>query len=438
MKKAYISIEGKYVKAALTKKSIENAQFVEFEREYLFDFIRENKIKEVYISVWFPELYTFKFSLPFKVSKKQKILDKLISNEMRKRYPSIQNFSFIYDTYITDSATSIRCYMVPESSYQFIEEFIEKDINIKALYPIHFPLLCLVNSISELTDKNKIVCFFSENSRFLFIFEKSEMILMRDFEGTEELVDEDIININMTTNYSIQNLRVTPHEIVLIGIKQREVSKLNLPYRVLSILSDNEKYTIPISMILFEEDLKDKILLPVQYKRFRKTVKCLKYASFVFIMGIIALFGYNLELFYKLKPLYSLVIFQREYISQNERVFYENMDKIKKFEAEIKPFIELQNKRNSLIDIRYPLKGIAQAKTERTQIESIEILNKEKPEIKIKCKSIGKSFAERQKSYLDFKTSITQLGFKITNESWDISKGELSLDTIYEYKKVSQ
>ncbi|MEN2993825.1 MAG: hypothetical protein ABDH19_00555 [Thermodesulfovibrio sp.] len=438
MKKAYISIEGKYVKAALTKKGIEDAQFFEFERDDLFDFIRENKIKEVYLSVWFPELYTFKFSLPFKVSKKQKIFDKLIFSEIRKRYPFIENFSFIYDIYITPSATSIRCYVVPESSYQFIEEFIEKDINIKALYPIHAPLVSLVNSISELTDKNKIVCFFSENSRFLFILEKSEMILMRDFEGTEELVDEDIININMTINYSIQNLRITPHEIVLIGITQREVSKLNLPYRVLSILSNNEKYTIPISMILFEEDLKDKILLPVQYKRFKKTIKCLKYASFIFIMGIIALFGYNLELFYKLKPLYSLVMSQKNYISQNERVFYENMDKIKKFEAEIKPFIELQNKRNSLVDIRYPLKGIGQAKTELIQIDSIEILNKEKPEIKIKCRSTGKSLAEKQKSYLDFKTSITQLGFKITNENWDISKGELSLDTVYEYKKISQ
>lgn len=46
------------------------------------------------------------------------------------------------------------------------------------------------------------------------------MILMREFEGSEDLTDEDIININMTMNYSIQNLRVIPNEVILIGVKK--------------------------------------------------------------------------------------------------------------------------------------------------------------------------------------------------------------------------
>lgn len=438
LNKAYLSIEGKYVKAVITKKNIENAQFLEFHVDELLDFIKENSIKEVYMSVSFSELYTFKLSFPFQISEKKKILEKLVFNEIRKIYPNIQRFSFMYETYMADSRTWIRCYMIPESSYQFIEEFIEARVNIKALYPLHIPLIFLVNSVSELIEKNKIVCFFSGKSRFLFVFEKTEMILMREFEGSEDLTDEDIININMTMNYSIQNLRVIPNEVILIGVKKRELSGLSLPYRFLSILPEYEKYTVPLIMVLSGEDLKRKSILPEQYRRFKKTIKYLNYASFVFIITMIALFGYNLESFYKIKSIYSSMISQRQYVLEHEQEFFDIDKKIKKFETEMKPFIELQNKRNSMVDMRYLLKSIGQAKTEFIQIISVEILNAEKPELKIKGKSIGKSFSERQMSYLNFKASLHQGGFKIINESWDITKGELSIDAIYEHTRVLQ
>lgn len=303
---------------------------------------------------------------------------------------------------------------------------------------MHIPLIFLVNSVSELIEKNKIVCFFSGKSRFLFVFEKTEMILMREFEGSEDLTDEDIININMTMNYSIQNLRVIPNEVILIGVKKRELSGLSLPYRFLSILPEYEKYTVPLIMVLSGEDLKRKSILPEQYRRFKKTIKYLNYASFVFIITMIALFGYNLESFYKIKSIYSSMISQRQYVLEHEQEFFDIDKKIKKFETEMKPFIELQNKRNSMVDMRYLLKSIGQAKTEFIQIISVEILNAEKPELKIKGKSIGKSFSERQMSYLNFKASLEQGGFKIINESWDITKGELSIDAIYEHTRVLQ
>ncbi len=436
LKKAYLSIEGKYVKAVINKKNIEDAQFSEFHVDELFDFIKENSIKEVYISVYFFELYTFKFFLPFRISEKKKVIEKLIFNEIKKRYPSIQHFSFIYETFMTDSRTWIRCYMIPDSSYHFIEELIKAGVNIKAIYPMHISLISLINSISELIEKNKIVCFFSGTSRFLFVFEKSEMILVREFEGSENLTDEDIININMTMNYSIQNLRVIPHEVIFIGIKKTEVSGLNLPYRFLSILPENEKYTVLLSMVLFGEELKRRSILPEQYRRFKKTIKYLNYASFVFIIITIVLFGYNLESFYKIKSIYSSMVSQKQYVLHHEQEFFNIEKKIKKFEAEMKPFVELQNKRNSLVDTRYPLKSIGQAKTEFIQITSVELLNETKPEIKIKGKSTGKNFSERQMSYLNFKSSLHQGGFKIINESWDITKGELSINAVYEHTGV--
>jgi len=437
MKRAYVSIEGNNVRAVIPKKGIENAEFVEFGRDELLDFIEKNSIKELFLSVSFSDLYTFKFSLPFQIQKK-KIIEKLVFNEIRKTYPTIQQFSFIYETYITEARSWIRCYMVPESSYQFIEELIEQKVNIKALYPMHIPLISFINSDSELIEKNKIVCFLSGKSRFLFVFEKSEMLLMREFEGEEDLTEDDIININMTVNYAIQNLRVTPQEIIFAGAKSKELSGLILPYRFLSVLPETEKFTLSLSMVLFEENLKQKNILPQEYRRFKKTIKYLNFVSFILLITAIALFGYDLAFFYKLKSTYSSMTSQRQYILKHEQEFINAQESIRSFETDLKPFIELQNKRNSLTDTRYPLMGITQAKTELIQLDSLEILNSEKPEIKIKGRSRGKSFSEKQMSYLNFKSSLEQKGFKIINEKWDITKGDLNINAVYENPEILQ
>lgn len=438
MKKVYLSIEGNIVKAVAPEKGIEDAEFLEFHRDEILKFIKENSIKELYISVSFSDLYTFKFSLPFQIPEKKKILEKLVFNEIRKRYPTLQQFSFIYEKYYTEARSWIRCYVVPESSYQFIEEFIEAKVNIKALYPMHVPLISLINSDSDLAEKNKIVCFISGKSRFLFIFEKSEMLLMREFEGSEDLTEEDIMNINMTVNYAIQNLRVTPEEIIFAGTKNKEISGLILPHRFLSVLPETQEYTLPLSMVLFEESLKKKSILPESYRRFKKTMKYLNYAGFILIITAVILSGYNLEYFYRLKSLYSSLASQRQYIQQHEQEFVNIQQIIKKFETELKPFVELQNKRNSMIDMRYIIMNISQSKTGLIQLDSLEILNSEKPEIKIKGKSTGKTFSERQNSYLNFKSSLSEKGFKITGENWDITKGQLSLNAVYENPRILQ
>ncbi len=437
-KRTFISIEGQKAKAALIKKDIENADFIEFSSDEILDFIKENSIKEVYLSVTFPDLLTFRFSLPFQIPDKKKILEKIVFNEIRKRYPSIQNFSFMYETYIEPARSWIRCYVASEDSCKFIEELIEAKINIKALFSVHIPLLYLINSYSELMEKNRIVCFISGKSRFIFVFEKSEMVLSRQYETEENLTDEDIININMTVNYSVQNLRVQPEEIIFCGIKKQEISGLNLPYRFLIVLPETEKYSVPLSMALFEKELKQKNMLPLQYRRFKKTVKYLKCASFIMLTVTVFLTAYNASVLFKLKSLYDKMILHKQYIMKHEQEFFSIQNTLKNFEMNLKPLIELQNKRNVIMDARFPLYSLSQAKTELIQINSIEILSGQKPQIKIKGHSTGQNFSQRQISYLNFTGALTQNRLKIVNESWDITKGDFSIDAVYEHKGILQ
>lgn len=436
MKKGFISIEGEKSKSAVIKRDIESAQFLEFKSEEVVDFIKENSIKEVYLSVAFPDLLTFKFTLPFQIPGRKKILQKLVFNEIRKRYPSIQNFSFLYETYIEPAKSWIRCYVVQEDSYQFIDEIISANVNIKAFYPVHVCVLCLINYYSELTEKNKIVCLVSGKSRFIFVFEKSEMVLSRQYEGEENLTDDDLININMTVNYSIQNLRVLPEEIVFVGIQKREIQGLTLPHRFLSLMPETEKYSVPLLMALFEKDLKQKSMLPLQYTRFKKAVKYLKYPVGIMLLMIVFLTAYNVSVFYKTKSLYETMLSHKQYIMKQAQDFFSVQNTIKNFEINLKPFVELQNKRNSFMDTRFPLYSLSQTKTEFIRIDSVEILGGEKPRIKIKGQSTGQNFSQRQFSYLNYKLALSQNRFKVVNESWDITKGDFSIDAIYEHEGI--
>lgn len=433
MEKTYFSIEGDIVKAFIPKKNIEDSKFFEFSRDELMDFIKENSIKELYISAFFPDLYTFRFSLPFQIPNKKKILERLIFNEIQKRYPSLQQFSFIYETQMVEKRNWIRCYVVPDFSYSFIEEILKEKINIKALYPMHIPLISLVDANSELKEKNKLVCFLSGKSRFLFIFEKSEMLLTREFEGSDDITEEDVLNINMTVNYAVQNLRVNLQEIVFVGAEDREISGLIVPYRFLSVLPQKEKYAVLLSMLTFDEKLKNSNMLPREYKKFKQITKYLNYVGFTLIIAGVMLLGYNINSLYKLKSQYETLTAQRQYILKHEQEFVNFQRTIQKFETDLKPFVELQNRRNSMTDTRQIITNIAQAKPDLIQLDSLEISNSEKLQIRIKGKSSGKSFSERQISYLKFKSSLTEKGFKITNENWDISKGDLSIDAVYEH-----
>lgn len=430
--KTYLSIEKEKAKAVLIKKDIENARFLEFSSDAILDFIKENSIKEIYLSAAFPDLITFKFTLPFQIPEKKTILQKLVFTEIHKRYPSIKNFSFIYETYIEPARSWIRCYALPEDSYQFIEELISAKVNIKALYPVHFPLLFLINFYSESVEKNRIVCFVSGKTRFLFVFEKSEMILSRQYEGEETLTDDDVLNINMTVNYSIQNLRVQPEEIVFTGIKETDIQGLNLPHRFVSVMVETEKYSVPLSMALFERDLKEKNILPPQYRRFKKVIKYLKYANCLMLLMVAFLTAYNVSVFYKTKSLYDTMLSHKQYIVKHAQEFFNIQNTVKNFEMNLKPFLELQNRRNTLMDTRFPLYSLSQTKTELIRIDSVEITGGGQPQIKIKGQSTGQNFSERQLSYLNYRRALSQNRFKIVNENWDITKGDFSIDAIYE------
>lgn len=431
-KKAFVSIEGSIVKIAVVKNKTSDIKFFESKLEELTDFLKKNSIRKLYFSVYLPDIFSFTLSLSFKAAKK-KVLDSIVSNEIKKRYPALQSFSFIYDAFYEQKSTSVYCSVVSDSVFDFAEPLIKEGINIEAFCSIHTPLIAMVNS--HLDSRNRLVSLFSDRLRYLFVFKDSKMIFERDFEAeTDKFTEEDVANINITINYAIQNLRVQPEEVVLLGIHEQKIEGISIPYRFLS-MGQADKFVVPLSMALHEKQIIKESFLPGNYKSFRKKIKYLNYAKIAMAFSAVALLFYNALIVFDVKRSYEDFVLHRDYIKRNEQSFFVFQNYLNKFEKQIKPYVALLEKRNSITDTRFCIHALAEATVKDVvNLSSVEIQNGQKTQIKIKGQTGGESFSQRLLNYSSFKSALSRQGFVIVNENWDLMKGEFSITAEYEVK----
>lgn len=438
---AYISIEGTdvqvYIKNGKTRKE---EIFYKVELKDLSEFIRKKGIKELIISQFLPNLITFRFNLPFteKTIKKNKILDGIVMGEIRKRYPSLNNFSFIYRLYEGAGGPYVRCYLLDEANFDTVNKLIIAGLNIKAFYPSFLPLIELLKAREELAKNDQIICLISGKLRYLFVLHGEELILQRSFESSEEsLGEEDVLNINMTVSYSIQNLRIKPEKVIFMGAKQQRIEGLTISYDFLEIPENINAFTLPFCLFKFESKLKGKEFFLPEYKAYLSTSKFINLGIAALLLSSILFFFYNLYSLNEINSQGKILNSYRNEIALKERDFFNLQEQINYFEKNLSPFIKLQNRKNSEGDIKVSLYPISEAsKIKEVQINAIDIENKVPQKIKINGKIWGHSFTEIQRAYLDFKHKLFEKGFKISDEKWDFTKGDFTLEGEYEAQRI--
>lgn len=441
VKKAYISIEGEKAKVFIPAgKEIQDGEFYKIELDNLKDFIINSKIKEVIISQFIPNLLNFSFPLPManKVLKNKKVLNAIITSEIRKRYPNLVNFSFIYEPYESAGRIYLRCFLTDENSFNFLNNLIIAGVNIKANYPVFLPLIRLINEDSE--KQSKILCFISGENRFLFVLRGNEMFLQRQFEGEKDLLtEEDVLNINMTVNYSIQTLRINPEKIIFVGIDTQVIEGLSKTLEFSLSYKEFKEYTIPICLFRFENSLKGKELLPHEYKKYIQNIRALSYVSLLLIFLLFSFMLYNAKLFLETKRFYEKIHNYKGEISLKEKDFFALNEIISNFEKNFKPIFELENRKINIEDIRKSIYPVSEAsKDKQIEISSIDITNGKPQKLKIIGKVEGQNFVEKQTAYINFKNIAIDRGLKIINEKWDITKGEFTVEGDYDSQRVLQ
>jgi hypothetical protein len=243
----------------------------------------------------------------------------------------------------------------------------------------------------------------------------------------------------MTVSYAVQNLRIKPEKVIFIGIKKQEIEGVTIPFEFIEFSPTLQNYAVPVYLKQFEKKLTGNEMFLPEYKRYLQNRKYLNYASFVLLLFAFLLVIYNFSLFSEINSYRKTLNSYRNEVSAKEKDFFVLQDSIKNFEKNLKPYIELQRKVNSFGDVKAPIEPLSEAsKIKAAEINSIDIENGQPQKIKISGKIIGMSFTERQQSFMDFKNISVSKGLKITNEKWDLIKGEFALEGEYDAQRFLQ
>lgn len=433
--KAYISIEEGKAKVFLPKN-----QFFEVEARELPAFLKERRIKEAVVCHFLPNLITLRLTLPFtqKTIKKKKLLDGIVMGEIRKRYPPTANFAFTYQVYESEGGGYVRCYLLDEEYFDTVNNLIINNINLIGFYPSFFPLLELLRAKNFIKDEGYIVCLISDNTRFLYVFNKDELLLKRSYESSSKNIeDEDILNINMTVSYSLQSLRIKPEMVLFIGSDRQEIDGLTISYDFIDIPVRENREVTAYLLYNFEKNLRGKELFLTEQRKFIQNRNYFRYASLVIAGVALFLFVYDISFISQiLKNHISLSLLKKE-IDAKQSDFKLLQERVSYFDKNVKPLLTLQNRKNSEIGIKASLYPISQAsEVQGVEITSVDIENKVPQKIKIAGKISGMGYSERYIVYSKYKDKLTEQGLKILSEQWDFNKEDFSIEGEYEAKGV--
>jgi hypothetical protein len=152
---------------------------------------------------------------------KDQFLKKIVESEIRKAIIQ-KDFSFIYmiigeKVVENKKVMEVFYYAVPKDAVRrVVERFYDNGKTVRALYPAVLPVASLIESVVK--GEADMGIFNAGKSRSAFFIKKGKIHFIRNYESFEaELSDFDIQNINMTTSYCFQNIKVYPSSVFLIG-----------------------------------------------------------------------------------------------------------------------------------------------------------------------------------------------------------------------------
>ncbi|RJQ56984.1 MAG: hypothetical protein C4526_00365 [Nitrospiraceae bacterium] len=220
-KTAAVSFEGdsvRIVHASVRGKGI-TVKKTETVPENEFDnYLRREKASEFIVTCQFRESHHDIVTTPVV---KEQFLRKIVESEIRKVITQ-KDFSFICapvgeKVVENRKVMEVFYYAVPEDPVRnVVERFYDNGKTVSALYPSVFSAAALIGH--GVYGEAAMGIFGAGKSRSAFFIKKGKIYFIRNYESFEsELSDFDIQNINMTTSYCFQNLRLNPSSVFLIG-----------------------------------------------------------------------------------------------------------------------------------------------------------------------------------------------------------------------------
>ncbi|GBE00496.1 hypothetical protein BMS3Abin07_02547 [bacterium BMS3Abin07] len=365
-----VSIEGDNIKVVFAtlkgKKIIVNDSFV-LPDEKFDDFLSSVKAKDFIVSVDFNNYFQDSVLIP---PVKKSLTSAVIISELKKKNANVADITPLF---FRVGQKKVDGKMLNEYFVFYVEtpevdnivrRFLSKGKRIRALYPN------MMSALKILPVQERPYLFFHEigGRKNISLIDNGRMLFARSFQSIGEgIADYDIQNINMTVNYCIQALRITPEKIMIAGSGD-DTSSASMQATIPSvhfsrpgtIEVDNEiftNYLVPISALGHG---RMKSIFTDGYRRFSILSNLIRYstASFTILSLLLAgLLGVNLVKYSSLKSRLSSI----RSLHNNLRPVINKYNSEKKSLESRKPmadFINSMTGQPSVAGLLYALSGL--------------------------------------------------------------------------------
>ncbi|MBU0651547.1 MAG: hypothetical protein KKG96_01555 [Proteobacteria bacterium] len=268
-------------------------------REEEFDaFLEANKLPNLSVVYPFRNFYSDVVSVP---PVKKSYLKAIVESEIRKRFPDLNQFSFCYSVLADKSPEEKKLREVfflavdNREIDQVIQRFERHGKTVKFIYPDTVAVSHFIQSCDDVAGKNVLGFYASEMDNVLLLIKNGQLRFIRVTPSTgKRIQDTDIDNINMTTSYCWQSLRLNPEQLVVLNVSTAtEATSGRTVIPVIPIdhpaglAVPEETYRddmAPLAAILFRDRLKNDSLLPQRYSVLYNQRFAVAYAILFFLL----------------------------------------------------------------------------------------------------------------------------------------------------------
>ena len=250
-------------------------------KEEEFDaFLEANKLPNLSVVYPFRNFYSDVVSVP---PVKKSYLKAIIEAEIRKRFPDLNQFSFYYSVLADKSSeekklTEVFFFAVDNREIDpVLQRFERHGKTVKFIYPDMVAVSHFIQSQDDVAGKNVLGFYASEKEKVLLLIKNGQLRFIRVTPSTgKKIQDTDIDNINMTTSYCRQSLRLNPEQLVVLNVStgaeatsgRTVIPVIRIDHPVdLAIPEETYRDNMaPLAAILFSDRLKNDSLLPQKYR----------------------------------------------------------------------------------------------------------------------------------------------------------------------------
>lgn len=382
----------------------------------------EGRAKDLLVFCHLERVWTFFLPIPVKDGK-DRVIEGILLREMEKRNLGLGDRIFCYQVVERGDLRGIRAYLFdPEEIRERLTPLLEaKGTALRGCYPL-FSLLSPL--LREGQGEGSMVLIPRGRRRTVFVFQGQEMVYQRTYEGrTERVGPEDAVPLGMVLSHAVQNLRVRPEVLLLMG-EGEGLEGLGIPVKVLPSWEElgrlSDPRAVPGSLAIREPGCQ---ALTAQAKVFGALGRACWGLSVLF-----AALSVYLALTGKARWEDGKALLEAQTARWAQAA--EELEAVRSFWEGYGPWLALWEEKAKAFD---PLEILGRlgflADLEDIRLKELSL--GAKGEVRLRGMILREGYSGRQGLFVRLKEALASRGFTVKGEKWELLKGDFEVEVVY-------